>query len=351
MPLSTLELAFQAELKQNKLCLSDGSLFHYYLEKFKTDDFIEVSDLAKLLFLGGEYEKVLQLCSLVIEYRKPLTEDSFPWHYLVESVFRLEPFPPESLRNSIHALTEKLHVQELFATSPHARKFAAASENIFAQWINQAESAYDNLKKQYIDELRQAELEGSPDRENEIIQKLTRIDPTDAAIIRYGKKIRERRAMEILSQPRLYEAYQNLSDLDDAEVKKMFQLLIGQIEVKATEWPSMAMDFAVALIQWGEYQSAQHILELAPISEEKDWLLCELLLLQNKRVDLLSILPQIEVAYANESQTFFHSAYLRAKCYYGLGQKEMGIEILESLTTTQPDYRDANILLMQWRSE
>lgn len=349
--MSTLELSFQAELKQNKKCLVDGSLSTYYFDKFKQGDFFDVKELAQLLFLAGEYNQLIQFCVLVLEHRKPVVEDTFPWNYLVESIFRLEPFPTEDLKQALRNLHSQLNLDEQFATSPHARKLVLRTEEIFNQWIDHAEDRYVVLKSQLLADLRQAELEGAARLEDQIIQKLMRIDPTDAAITNYHKKLKERRALEILSQRKIYDLSTSFSDLDDPEVRKMYILIRDQMFKVAEEWPVLATDIAVALIQFGEPGDAAIVLELAPAGEEKDWLLCELLLLQNKFLDLLSLLPQIEVRYSNDPQTFFHTAYMRAKCYDGLGQRETAIEILDSLTTTSPDYRDASILLSQWRLE
>lgn len=349
--MSTLELAFQAELKQNINCLSDGSLPQYYFDAFKKGDFLEIKEFAKLLFTGGEYVLLIQFCMLVIDLKKPLHATDFPWSYLVESIYRLDAFPSEDIKESLKTLCQNLALDEIFATSPHARKLMFVAEEIFDRWGKRAEEQYDQIKLQYLDELKQAELEGVSAREDHLIQKLMQIDPTDAAIINYHKKLRERHAMNILSQRKNYEIKEPHSDLDDPQVKHMYALLYDQMMQIAQEIPSVAMDFAIALIQFGEPHDAEQVLQWAPSSSEKDWLSCELMLLQNKFVNLLALLPQIEKQYATDAQTFFHTAYMRAKCFHGLGQKETAIEVLESLTTTQPDYRDASILLTQWRYE
>ena len=349
--MSTLELSFQAELKQNIKCLVDGSLPAYYFEKFKQGDFFDIKELAQFLFLAGEYTQLIQFCVLVMEHRKPVTEDTFPWNYLVESIFRIEPFPSNDLKTALMNLHAQLNLDEQFATSPHARKLVHRSEEIFSQWIHTAEDRYDALKADLLNELKQAELEGALRLEDQLIQKLVRIDPTDAAITNYHKKLKERRALEVLSQRKTYDLQYTVSDLEDPQVLQMYTLIRDQMMVAAEEWPVMATDYAVALAQFGEPGDAEKVLELAPAGEEKDWLRCELLLLQHKFIDLLSTLPKIELQYAHDSMTFFHTAYLRAKCYYGLGQKETAVEILDSLTTTRPEYRDASILLSQWRLE
>ncbi len=349
--MSTLELSFQAELKQNSRCLVDGSLTKYYFEKFKQGDFFEIKEFAQLLFLSGEYTQLIQFCVLVLENRKPVTEDTFPWNYLIESIFRLEPFPSDELKQTLRNLHQQLNLDEQLATSPHARKLVERSEEIFNLWIDHAEERYDALKSQLLSELRQAELEGAPRLEDQLIQKLISIDPTDAAITNYQKKLKERRALEVLSQRKFYDLTSAQSDLDDPQVLQMYTLIREQMFKIAEDWPILAADVAVALAQFGEPSDGEQALDYAPEGEEKDWLLCELRLLQNKFLDLLSALPKIEVKYSNDPLTFFHTAYLRAKCYNGLGQRETAIEILDSLTTTNPDYRDAAILLSQWRLE
>jgi hypothetical protein len=350
-PLSTLELAFQAELKQNINCLSDASLPMYYFDAFKKGDFLEVNEFAKLLFFGGEFTLLIEFCAIVIEKNKPLKADQFPWAYLVESIYRLEAFPPDEIKEALKQLCQNLNLDEVFATSPHSRKLIYAAEEVFDRWTKRAEELYDQVKLQYLDQLKHAELEGAPTREDQLIQKLMRIDSQDAAIVSYHKKLRERHAINILSQRKNYDIHLSQSDLDDPQVKHMYSVLFEQMIQIAEETPIMAMDFTISLIQFGEPADAEKILQLAPLSSEKDWLLCEILLLQNKFVDLLTLLPKIEIHYAHDAQTFFHTAYLRAKCFYGLGQKETAVEVLESITTTQPDYRDSSILLTQWRYE
>ena len=96
------------------------------------------------------------------------------------------------------------------------------------------------------------------------------------------------------------------------------------------------------------YDQAFEILHLAPDTPEKNWLTLELLIQCRRFVECLAAVDQVELSYAEDPESTFGAAYVRARALRGLGQTSLALEILQGIVNVRPNYRSAQTLIHEW---
>ena len=76
----------------------------------------------------------------------------------------------------------------------------------------------------------------------------------------------------------------------------------------------------------------------------------EILFESGRFLDLLKHVEHIEKDLSISPESTYGAVYLKAQAYHGLGQKDLAIQMLESLSQIRPSYRSTEALLHQWRS-
>ena len=97
------------------------------------------------------------------------------------------------------------------------------------------------------------------------------------------------------------------------------------------------------------YETGLNIIRVYQNEIKSVWLLIEVLIKNNRYLEVLSILPIIEKSLADDPETFFATTYYRAISYWNLGEKNTALEILETLIETKPNYRSSEVLIEEWR--
>ena len=85
-------------------------------------------------------------------------------------------------------------------------------------------------------------------------------------------------------------------------------------------------------------------------TRSRDWLILELYLRAYKFIEALDYLDYLEQEYSADAETAFATNYARARAHWHLGNRELAIETLKSITEVRPNYRQAEILLQEWES-
>lgn len=203
-------------------------------------------------------------------------------------------------------------------------------------------------KKELLEELHLLRAQQLFDHEKRLLKKLEKMFPGDLDIKREMSEAQERSAFEVLGKHR---AAKNLDrSLIEDDEKEDFEKLTQAFVLASKTHPELAEDFSIACLMMDAPEVAYEILMSSPFASQKIWLKAELQLRTKRYLDLLNELPALEILLASEPETFFATAFLRAQAMWGLGQKHMAIEVLESLLLSRPHYRSASLLLEQWRN-
>ena len=119
---------------------------------------------------------------------------------------------------------------------------------------------------------------------------------------------------------------------------------------KLLKFPQLKSDFAVALAVIGSPSGSLRLMG-KPSELKEAWLRIEFLLLSRLYLQIQQELDVIEKLHRNNADTWIAVIYLRAFCYWELGEKDRAVEILENLTHQFPDYRNAATVLSEWKQE
>ena len=283
-----------------------------------------------------------------------LDDENFPipWAYFLEAVHVLVPNVDEETRA---ALKEGILETEAQAEAGRAR----AMEDFFPDDLVWRRDRKYNLhkehikqKKNYLDQLVTLRTQQLYEQEKKLLGFLQKLYPGDEEVLKELKEHKQRYALEILARrtpvARSYTIEESVLPPDQQEsLTQILKAMKAEVEIA----PELAYDFSIAAWMLDAYPEALELLDLAPESDAKNWFRLELLLLNRLFLELLQDLARVELHYAAEPETFFATAYLRAQAMWGLGQRHIAIEVLESLLSSQPHYRAGSSLLAIWRGQ
>ncbi len=276
-----------------------------------------------------------------------------PWPYFAEALVKTHPDLDEK---SLEALREGIlecNAKDSVSRSEALNSIIPESNEWRQDRKYRLHKDYFKNKKNYLDQLVTLRTQQLYEQEKELLRLLQKLYPGDKDVQNEMKEHQQRYALEILSRrahharPHTVIEESPLSPEMQHAFDVVFTTLINECEVDT----DLSYDAAIAMSMLERYDEALALLELAPESDGANWLQLDLLLKARRYLELLQYLPRIELLYANNADTFFATAYLRAQAMWGIGQKHTAIEILESLLSSNPQYRAAPSILNVWRGQ
>lgn len=213
-----------------------------------------------------------------------------------------------------------------------------------------------NQKNRLIEQLNQHRIYQLHDQEETTLNLLMKLFPNDLEVGLLKQAHLERKADDILSR---IISQKNLAKPKNVmtphpETQKFiqeFELQLDQVieKIKA-ESPDQLYNLAILTYQFDLFEKTLKILELCPETEARDWLMAETFLECHRYLDLLKLVEKIENHHSTNSESTYGSIYLKALAYYGLGQKDSAIRLLESLANAVSGYRSTEALLQEWKN-
>jgi hypothetical protein len=272
----------------------------------------------------------------------------FPWGHFLEALYQAQIDMDDSLIKIIRKVLKNTDAQYEACRCYHWDSLLVDIDLWRSQKKWESGKRGPLLRKQLFEELELLRTQQLYENENLLLLKLKKIFSNDPDVDKEIQITRERKAYEVLNK---YDALQASSFKNEQHENEILEgnLFWNSILQNQKENPEMTYDLALACWMLEDYSGALELLNSSPSKYEVVWLRMELLLKTRRYLELLDALPEIEMKYSSDPETFFATALLRAQSYWGLGQKHSAIEILESLIATRPHYRSATVLLNQWR--
>lgn len=271
-----------------------------------------------------------------------------PWGHFIEAIHQLyEELEPEIL------IAIKKGILETNGQQQACRSFKwDALIGEMQTWRAQKSELFalqsPLIKRDLLEKLRTLRTQQLFTAENELLRRLEKMFPNDPEIQKEKLQAKERHAYDVLNR---YSGLKNTEmNFEEGPDILALQNISESLLEASRQNPDMCCDFAIAAWMLDDFEKAYQILEFAEDSPSSIWLRTELQLKTRRYVELLDDLIKIELFFAEDPETFFATALLRAQAFWGLGQKHTAIEILESLLASRPAYRSASILLETWRS-
>lgn len=323
------------------------------MKRFESE-FISLPDLESLGILAlrsGHHSEFITLCV------KKLDDNAeIPWAHFAECISKWTKIIPGVLKRAIYsgAETQKLlehlcrchTLDDMFTELPQIRR------ELKSQWSDK----HHFLKKELLAQVEMLRTQELDQDEERALRKLHRLFPKDQAIQRLIEEQRERKALHLLeARVRAPESIWEKTEKPDLdpEDRQIIHAIILSMQRALKKNPELRKDFSVALLTWDYPEGAIEILEkskrIKKPTKSEVWLLMEALLQARRFVALLTLIGETEQSPNLEPDDIFGLLYLKARAYWGLGNKFSAIEILENLVNHRPSYRSAITLLRLWK--
>lgn len=307
-----------------------------------------LKDLSRFLLRCGLYQHLVGFCLRNINHPKFV----MPWSYFIESLTHGLPDLEEDIVKFIVIGIEEENAAEQVCLAEGADRFLKKS----TQWKNELKrkrrKQSTEIKQQLLDELLTLRTQQLYEQEKILLGKMQRMFPGDQDVLEEVREHKERYALDILSRRSpLGRAREVMEPPPPAEVQAVTAAFNESLIKMAAVYPEMTFDFAVAAFMVDEFTTSMALLEKMELTNEQHWFYLEVKLKCRHFLEVLAELNPLELRLAHEPETFFATAYLRAQAYWGLEQKYVAIEILESILTARPNYRSSSVLLDLWRSQ
>lgn len=348
--MTSFEQILNKQLQGDRKDFSD--LIDLYSAYAEDSQFEHFEPFLRFLFLSGHYEIFIRVFLRKLERMgESIQKDALPWALLLECILRLDTFLPSYVRSSLYDLINEMNLKSELCQSEKGRKALPELQQEFDRLRDNAEEDVKELKHSLFEQARAYDIQNLTDLQKRTLERLKKIDPQDPRILDEQRRLLEKGALDILSRKSMFHQKSELREEKDAEVDQLADFIKNEFVNYIDPYEA-----AVALSTWGYPLHALSLLEKKTgeereLSAEMLWLKADLLLEAGRYADLLQLLYDLEQIFPGEPETFFKTAYLRAQCFWGLGQKQLAIETMESLLTTKPDYRSGPTLLVLWRSE
>lgn len=286
--------------------------------------------------------------------RKLDDKSIIPWGHFAEALCLSSDQIETEIKSAMIEGSEESHLLSHLSRSHSLDHFEAELERQ-RTLRRQSFVEKNNLYKQEL--FQQLELMRSQNlhqEEEKLLSRMLRLFPDDNAVPQAQAALKHKAALDYVAKripssdrkPVIY--YHEKQDPKD-------QMILDQIEksmhreLAGKDNSQLAEDFAIAHFTLDNWQATKRLLETTEPFLSADWLKAEALLESRHFVDLLSHLNWIEMAYSDDAEMTFAVLYMKAQALWGLEQKFLAIEILESLVQIRPQYRGASALLDLWK--
>lgn len=308
-----------------------------------------LKDLARFLLRAGLHQALIRFCL------KNFTQKNFvmPWSYFIEALgLGLEPLDEDLIKLVQKGLDEEQAASQA-CLAEEAEKVLPNASILKNELRFQRRKNATEMKRQMFSELLTLRTQQLYEQEKIMLERMQRMFPKDQEVLEEIRQHKERYALEILSRrSSLFSRSPSIHvSPPSPETVAALDVLRNALIVAAEGHPDLAFDFAVAAYMLEEPQTSLTILEKRDLSLQERWFYLEVKLKCRHFLEVLNELSQMEIKLAHEPETFFACAYLRAQAYWGLAQKHVAIEILETILNTRPHYRSSSALLDVWRSQ
>lgn len=327
-------------------------------ERNETLSSAEIEGLGYFLIVAGRFD-LLQ--SLLVKSVKRSKLAQFPVGVAVEAVLAQEKSLSDDDLIFFNSLVDFQKDENTALQSKTVQGFSLTTNKKLAEYNKHWQAERIKLKTKLIEQLNQHRIYQLHEQEERTLNQLVKFFPQDIEIGLLKQAHLERKADDILSRvisqknlakPRSLSTSSSLGATKESQeflqdVEGKIKSLIPTISAQS---PDQLYNLAILAFQFEMFELVLEILSHAPETESRDWLRAETLAECGRYLDLLKTLEQLEKKTSANAEATFGATYLRALAYYGLGQKDYAISLLESLAARVPYYRSTEALLHEWRN-
>lgn len=298
------------------------------------------------IYYSGLHQLFLHTCLFLYQQTADL-----PWGLLlllIRQQHLATPLPPE-VPDILEAARRSQSLTNL-VMSPAFDELFADCQTLKQSVINEVMHE-QQLKIQHLtNQLNYFQSQRLLTEEERVLTKLVRMQPNNHTFVDARKRFKEKWARNILSQRQNSQTDTvRIDPLKGPEELLLLKQLAEECMKYATGKPSLLEDLSLMFLFFEDYESAYRLLRKAPESVAIHWLILEILCLHQKYVQAIDYSTYVDRLYAGDPETPFATTYIRAQCFYALGEVETAIQLLKSIVKVRPEYRSSQTLLLYWQ--
>ncbi len=204
------------------------------------------------------------------------------------------------------------------------------------------------LRKELIQKFELFSSQNLNEPAKNTIRKLEKVFPNDPEIVRITLKFKEKDAENIFDKHRFKKSRLDVKPKPDPEFESAQAGLAKFIKQNLARFEGYESDIAIMCITMEMPETALEMFHSPDIINEHIWLYMEVLLLNRRNLEILTLLPAVEKGYSHLPDTFLACTFLRSLALWNLGEKNTAIEVLQSVVEIKPSYRSSDVLLAEW---
>ena len=347
------------ELEIHSLFMNGSTPEHICYEivsKYEKNDVLspsEIESISHFLMSVGRFDILFKFYLTALLKNSTAT---FPWGYFTKAILEQWAQIPEEVIDLIDFSLKSqsfedsaFKVPELLEAIPALA--AKEKKNLHQFQVDQLE-----LKTKLIAQLNYNRLYQLHDQEDQVLAQLVKNFPLDMEVRLLHQAHLEKKADEIMSRIRAHRRT-SILPLKEVEtpdsldfISQLSQLVQGLTKHYLKVAPEQIYNLALLCKSFELYELSINILNQAPENFAGEWLKAEILFEDGRFLDLLKQIEMIEKNLSSTPDSTFGALYFKAQAYYGLGQKDLAIHMMESLIHARPSYRSSETLLHEWKS-
>jgi hypothetical protein len=327
------------------------------ISKYEKSDMLspsEVESISHFLTLSGRIDLLFKF------YLKCLRKESlsdFPWGSFTEAYKQNEAELSEDLVDIIESSFAEKKNYENASKSPTLVNSIPALSTYLTSKRAEFEIERLQIKTKLISQLNHNRLYQLREQEESTLQQLVKIFPHDSEVKLLHQAHLEKKADDILARVRTPKSKRHSKKVTETvsketedfvtELKKHIHHLADRLQ---TEAPEQIYNLTMLALQFDLNDLALELVNKTPRTFASEWLKAEILFESGRFLDLLKQIENLEKDMTSTPEATYGAIYLKAQSYYGLGQKVIAIQLLESLSAKVPSYRSTEALIHEWKN-
>jgi hypothetical protein len=327
------------------------------VSKYEKTDVIspsEIESVSHFLTLAGRIDLLFNL------YLKCLRRDtisSFPWGSFAYAARHYSRDVVDELADVIEAaLNDKRNYDNAVKYPPLTNAVPSLNYQLMG-----LKDAYNQerlqIKTKLIAQLNHNRTYQLTEQEEQTLQQLVKLFPQDTEVKLLHQAHLEKKADEILVRARApvskrytKKVIESVNKETADFIEKIEDNLMNLAARLETEAPDQIYNLTLLALQFNLYDLSLNLINRAPKTFASEWLKAEILFESSRFLDLLKHIEMIERTMTTTPEATYGALYLKAQAYYGLGQKEMAIQLLETLSSKVNSYRSTEALIHEWKN-
>lgn len=327
------------------------------ISKYEKSDVISPSELESISHFLTKAGRIDLLFNF---YHKCLRRESiasFPWGSFAEATKTYNSHIIEELSDLIEAAFNANQNFDNASKSPQMQNAFPSLITHVVNLKNEFQSERLQTKNKLISQLNHNRLYQLSEQEDQTLQQLIKLFPQDDEIKLLHQAHLEKKADEILIKARapINKRYNKkfiepANKETDEYIEQVKENLLTLAKKLQTESPDQIYNMTLLALQLNLYDLSLKLVDMAPKTFASEWLKAEILFESARFLDLLKHIENLEKTMSNNPEATYGALYLKAQAYYGLGQREFAISLLETLSAKVGSYRSTEALIHEWKN-